>query len=99
VSKYLTAAVSCLSYTATSFLVTQVGFGGNLSSVYQVCIVAGGLIAGLATLAHAHGVERRGLPREAFGSGWTAALVVDIVAAAAFFVLLAIAFSRMQAGL
>jgi hypothetical protein len=101
VNKYLAAAVSGLSYTTASFLVTHVSFGGAVTGILLFGIGVGGLIAGLATLGHAGRLESRGLPGAAFGSvvvGWTVALLVDLVTGAAFVVWLAIAWSGMHGG-
>ena len=99
-NKYQAAAASGLSYTAASFLVTHVAFGGAVTGVLLFGIGVGGLIAGLAALVHAGRLERRGLPGEAFGSviiGWTVALLVDLVAGIAFILLLVIVLSRTNA--
>jgi hypothetical protein len=102
VNKYQAAAASGLSYTAASFLVTHVAFGGAVTGVLLFGIGVGGLIAGLATLGHAGRLERRGLPGAAFGSvitGWTVALLVDLAAGAIFVMLLVYLFSRRGMGM
>jgi len=99
VNKYLTAAVSGLSYAAASFLVAHVSFGGAITGVLMFGVGIGGLIAGLSTLAHAGRLERKGRTGEAFGSvvvGWTVALLVDLAAGAALVVLVVVLVSGMH---
>jgi hypothetical protein len=102
VNKYQAAAASGLSYTAASFLVTHVAFGGAVTGVLLFGIGVGGLIAGLATLGHAGRRERLGRSAETFGSiitGWTVALLVDLAAGAIFVGVLVYLFAHGPAAM
>jgi hypothetical protein len=105
-NKYLAAVLSGLSYTVASLVVAQfLGArpGGRLGGVVAAGLIFGGVVAWLATLAHAGRRERLRLPAESLGSiavGWAVALIADLIAGAALVALIVVLASRAaQAGM